>query len=99
MTLNQKRLLIAILSIVFIVSLIFVQWMEVIRRAEEAGVSTARVSVPASSQKCVECHTQTTPRAISIAPKRRKFFRITQNLMRSKKLARFRSWPARIVGG
>jgi hydroxylamine dehydrogenase len=61
MTLNQKRLIIAILSAVFLISLVFVQWMEVLRRAEEAGVSEARVNVPASSRQCVECHTQTTP--------------------------------------
>ncbi|MBM3997960.1 MAG: hydroxylamine oxidoreductase [Planctomycetes bacterium] len=38
------------------VSLIFVQWMEVARRREEAGVSVKRVHAPASSAACVECH-------------------------------------------
>ena len=61
MTLNQKYLIIAVLAGVFLLSLVFVQWMEVARRAEEAGVSRARVAVPATSRGCVECHRQTTP--------------------------------------
>jgi hypothetical protein len=35
--------------------------MEVARKAEEAGLSPAHVSVPASSRACVECHRQSTP--------------------------------------
>ena len=61
MTLNQKRRIIIILSAVFLLSLVFVQWMEVIRRSEEAGITTVKVKVPASSRTCVECHSQTTP--------------------------------------
>ncbi len=61
MTLNQKRKIIIILAAVFLLSLVFVQWMEVIRKAEEAGVTTVKVAVPASSASCVDCHGQTTP--------------------------------------
>ncbi|REJ80774.1 MAG: hydroxylamine oxidoreductase [Acidobacteria bacterium] len=32
--------------------------MEIVRRAEEAGISEARHPVPSSSQDCVSCHTQ-----------------------------------------
>ena len=65
MTLNQKRRVIIVLAAVFLLSLVFVQWMEVIRRAEEAGISEPRVSVPASSSECVDCHSQTTPGIIA----------------------------------
>ena len=65
MTLNQKRRVIIVLAAAFLLSLIFVQWMEVIRRAEEAGISEPRVSVPASSSECVDCHSQTTPGIIA----------------------------------
>ncbi len=61
MTLDQKRWIIIALAIVFLLSLVFVQRMEVVRRAEEAGISKAKAHVPASSQACVDCHSQTTP--------------------------------------
>ncbi|HVS14113.1 MAG TPA: multiheme c-type cytochrome [Thermoanaerobaculia bacterium] len=61
---NQKRLVIAFLAMVFLLSLVLVQWMEVIRRAEEAGISEHRVAIPASSRACVDCHRQTTPAII-----------------------------------
>lgn len=61
MSLRVKQILIAVLSAVFLVSLIFVQWMEVARKQEEAGVAVRRVAVPASSQQCVECHRQSSP--------------------------------------
>ena len=61
MSLNVKRLIIAILGISFLISLIFVQWMETARRAEEAGLAPARIAIPASSKACVECHGQSTP--------------------------------------
>ena len=61
MTLEQKRWVIAGLSVVFLLSLVLVQWLEVLRRQEEAGRRPQTVSVPAESRACVDCHAQTTP--------------------------------------
>jgi hypothetical protein len=61
MSIRTKQIIIALLSAAFIASLIFVQWMEVIRRREEAGVGVRHVSIPASSNSCVECHQKSSP--------------------------------------
>ncbi len=61
MTLSFKKLVVAALGFLFLVSLVFVQWQEVVRRAEEAGHRQVRIAVPASSKACVDCHAQTTP--------------------------------------
>ena len=61
MSIRTKQLIIALLSAAFIVSLIFVQWMEVARKREEAGIGVRHVSVPASSTSCVECHQKSSP--------------------------------------
>ncbi len=61
MDLKTKQIIIAILCAVFLISLIFVQWMEVARKAEEAGLSVRNVSAPASSKACVECHQPLSP--------------------------------------
>ncbi|MEZ5990586.1 MAG: multiheme c-type cytochrome [Planctomycetota bacterium] len=61
MSLQAKRMLIGILGFGFLVSLLIVQWAEVNRRAEEAGLSSHAVNVPDSSRRCVECHEQQTP--------------------------------------
>jgi hypothetical protein len=61
MTLDAKRILIAILGAAFLVSLLFVQWMEVARKRAEAGLAPPRIVVPASSRQCVDCHTQLNP--------------------------------------
>jgi hydroxylamine dehydrogenase len=61
MTLTGKKTVIAILSILFLASLVFVQWEEINRRAVEAGLSGAHIAVPATSKACVECHEQSTP--------------------------------------
>ena len=37
MTLNTKRIVIAVMGVGFMLSLVFVQWMEVARKAEEAS--------------------------------------------------------------
>ncbi len=58
MSLRAKQLIIAVLGILFLVSLIFVQWMEVARKQEEAGVALKHISVPDNSKDCVECHQQ-----------------------------------------
>jgi hydroxylamine dehydrogenase len=61
MTLNQKRFVLAVLSFIFLLSLVFVQRMEVARRYEEVGLTKARIAVPASSEGCVDCHGQNNP--------------------------------------
>ena len=60
MSLNEKRMIIAILGAVFLLSLVFVQFMEVIRKKEEAGL-VPHHAVPTNSKTCVECHQQSTP--------------------------------------
>ncbi len=65
MTLETKRYVIGALGFLFLLSLVFVQWMETARKAEEAGLRKAHVSVPASSKACVECHAQANPGIVS----------------------------------
>ena len=61
MSLVTKQVIIAILAFAFLASLIFVQWMEVARRAEEAGLAAPHIAIPASSRACVECHDKSSP--------------------------------------
>jgi hypothetical protein len=61
MTLKTKQGIIAVLAIAFLVSLIFVQWMEAIRRESEVGRASGHVSIPVKSRSCVECHGKSTP--------------------------------------
>lgn len=61
MSLETKRYIIGALGGLFLLSLIFVQWMEVNRKKAESGQSTAHIAIPASSKKCVECHQPLTP--------------------------------------
>ena len=61
MTLETKRIVIAVLGGLFLLSLVFVQWMEVARKQEEAGVRKTSISVPANSKDCVKCHAQANP--------------------------------------
>jgi len=65
MTLETKRIVIASLGGLFLLSLIFVQWMETARKAEEAGLREAHVSVPADSRGCVDCHAEENPGIVS----------------------------------
>ncbi len=58
MTLEAKRIIIAILGATFLISLLFVQRREVVRQREEAGLIPAHVTVPATSTACVDCHRQ-----------------------------------------
>ncbi len=60
MSLKAKRIVIAVLGFTFLASLLFVQWMETIRRAQEAG-RIRHIAVAAESQACVDCHNQKTP--------------------------------------
>ena len=61
MSLEVKRYIIGALGGLFLVSLVFVQWMEVARRRAESGDAAAAVAIPASSQRCIECHEPMTP--------------------------------------
>ena len=61
MSLTAKQFIIALLGAAFLVSLIFVQWMEVTRKQEEAGLADAHIVVPDNSKKCVDCHMQGNP--------------------------------------
>jgi hypothetical protein len=65
MSLRTKQLIIALLGGLFLLSLVFVQWMEVARKRREAGLSAAHIAIPTSSQACVDCHLQTTPGIIA----------------------------------
>ncbi len=61
MSLEAKRRIIFTLGLLFLASLVFVQYMEVTRKRAEAGLSSAHVAVPASSMACVECHGKESP--------------------------------------
>ena len=61
MTLDTKRIIIGGLGMLFLLSLVLVQWTETVRRAEEAGLRGPSVTPPASSRGCVDCHDQTNP--------------------------------------
>ena len=65
MSLGAKRFIIGVLGIAFLFSLILVQYMEVARKHEEAGLRPAHVAVPASSKQCVDCHKQQNPGIIA----------------------------------
>ncbi|MBX7104907.1 MAG: hypothetical protein K1X57_12550 [Gemmataceae bacterium] len=61
MSLEFKRLIIGVLGGLFLLSLIFVQWMEVVRKKAESGDGAAHIAIPASSKQCIECHKPITP--------------------------------------
>lgn len=61
MSLNTKRIIIAILSGAFLLSLIYVQRIEVARRRVEAGLDKHPIAVPSDSKQCVQCHGQSSP--------------------------------------
>ncbi|MCG8450076.1 MAG: hypothetical protein MI725_10930 [Pirellulales bacterium] len=61
MNLKVKQLIIGLLGFLFLASLVFVQWMEVARKREEAGLVAHTVSIPATSIGCVDCHRQSSP--------------------------------------
>lgn len=61
MKLEQKRTILIVLSLLFLISLIFVQRLEVARRYQEVGLVAKSIAVPASSRQCVDCHRQGTP--------------------------------------
>jgi hypothetical protein len=61
MTLEIKRIVIAGLGGLFLLSLVFVQWMETGRKAEEAGLRDPRISIPGASRECYDCHAEENP--------------------------------------
>ena len=61
MTLNTKRIVIVVLSLAFLGSLVLVQWLEVVRRAREAGLRPPEIRVPDASKECVDCHQKSSP--------------------------------------
>ncbi len=61
MSLTAKQLIIGILSAVFLISLVFVQYQEVTRRRAETGNGVVKIDPPASSKDCVDCHTKISP--------------------------------------
>jgi len=61
MRLETKRIIIASLGGLFLLSLVFVQWMETARKAEEAGLREPHIAVPAASKECVDCHAEENP--------------------------------------
>ncbi len=56
MSLQVKRIVIAVLGVTFLASLLFVQYMEILRKKEEEGLVAAKVVVAANSRTCVDCH-------------------------------------------
>jgi hypothetical protein len=61
MRLETKRLIIGSLGGLFLVSLILVQYMEVVRKRAEVGLGSPHIVAPASSQNCIKCHQDQTP--------------------------------------
>jgi len=61
MNLRFKQYVIGLLGILFLASLILVQYLEVLRKREEIGEVAHHIAVPASSKSCVECHSKSSP--------------------------------------
>jgi hypothetical protein len=61
MSIRSKQTVIALLSALFLLSLVFVQAMEVARKREEVGLSKPRIAVPARSESCAKCHSEANP--------------------------------------
>ncbi|MCP3996870.1 MAG: hydroxylamine oxidoreductase, partial [bacterium] len=62
---RQKQLIIAGLGAVFLLSLVFVQGLEVSRRRAESGLGSAHISVPSNAKECVDCHEKANPGIIA----------------------------------
>src|SRR6266568_4351880 len=61
MRLETKRWIIGTLCGLFLLSLIFVQWMEVTRKRAELGLEGPHIVIPASSKNCIDCHQKNSP--------------------------------------
>ena len=64
MNLEFKKKIIIVISLIFLASLVFVQYMEITRRRMEAGLAEPHIVIPESSQGCVSCHEKLTPAII-----------------------------------
>ena len=65
MSIETKKIIIAVVSMLFLASLLLVQWKEISRQRVESGHANPHIAVPDSSKRCVECHTQQTPSIVS----------------------------------
>ncbi len=65
MTLRHKQIVISILAMIFLASLVLVQYKEVQRKDREGQRRPTVHVIPASSKTCVECHRQQTPGIIA----------------------------------
>lgn len=65
MGLKAKQFIIAALGLLFLASLIFVQYKEVTRQRMESGAEDPHIAAPDTSRSCVECHTNVTAGIIS----------------------------------
>ncbi len=65
MSTEAKKIVIGVLSLIFLGSLLLVQWKEITRQQIEVGHATPHIAVPTSSQRCVDCHEQSTPSTVS----------------------------------
>lgn len=61
MSLTRKRFIIGALGALFLLSLVFVQWLEVARKQQEAGLRPPPIAIPAASKDCVDCHAKSNP--------------------------------------
>ena len=61
MSLKFKQFVIAALGFLFLGSLIYVQAMEVERKKAESGLGSHPIAIPATSERCVSCHTEKSP--------------------------------------
>jgi len=61
MTVKTKQWIIGALGGIFLLSLVFVQKLEVDRRRRESGLAPEQITVPANSKSCVDCHRQGNP--------------------------------------
>ncbi|NGX42325.1 MAG: Hydroxylamine oxidoreductase [Chlamydiae bacterium] len=64
MSLEFKKKIIIVISLIFLLSLVGIQWLEVSRKRVEAGLEKAHIVVPESSESCVSCHQELTPAII-----------------------------------
>jgi len=61
MDLKTKRIIIGALGFLFLVSLVYVQKLEVDRQRRDSGLVPPLITIPASSKNCVVCHSENTP--------------------------------------
>ena len=65
MKIEEKKIIIMVVSLVFVATLLLVQYKEIVRQQIEVGHAAPHISIPDSSQRCVECHRELTPSIVS----------------------------------